>query len=312
LIIMAKIFIGMPVYNGGIWLERSLAAIRGQSFSQWELFISDNASEDETQLIAKGHSLLDPRITYYRQDHNIGAVENFKFLLDRAKGEFFIWVAADDLWDSEFLSSCVKLLEKNKLCGFGFCNIVNIDGFDRIIRTYPDFSRFACKNNYDSVITYIRDYEVLGKANLIYSLFRLEYCRAAWQRCPLTDMWGADMCFVVAALTIAPACIDRRVLFNKRLVRSNDQFDFADPIFVKSPAKSVPDFRKSLQYARGLAKAVKGMSRWDIYFIIIMKLCRMLITRLIIMSEVCCIYFIKKLFQIREFVTKNILRMINH
>ena len=108
--ISPKVSIGMPVYNGEKYLRRSLSALVSQSFLDFELIISDNASTDNTSDICLEFSAKDNRIKYFRQTENIGAWRNFKYVLDEAQAEYFMWSAADDIRSLDFVDS-VKLSE---------------------------------------------------------------------------------------------------------------------------------------------------------------------------------------------------------
>lgn len=108
-----KISIGMPVFNGSKYICDALDALLTQSFLEFELIISDNASEDGTQEICKRYAKQDRRIRYIRQSENIGAVKNFKFVLGEAKSDLFVWAAHDDQWMPNFLKTCYGLLKEN-------------------------------------------------------------------------------------------------------------------------------------------------------------------------------------------------------
>jgi len=71
--------IGFPVYNSEKHLKRSLEAILKQTFSNFELIISDNASSDSTPDICKEYMKNDSRIRYFRQEKNLGLIGNFNF-----------------------------------------------------------------------------------------------------------------------------------------------------------------------------------------------------------------------------------------
>lgn len=107
-----RVTIGLPVYNGAQFIEEALDSILAQTFTDFELIISDNASTDQTEQICRTYAVRDKRIRYLRQDHNIGAGNNFNFVFKHASGEYFKWVAHDDVYDPEFLSKCVKLLDE--------------------------------------------------------------------------------------------------------------------------------------------------------------------------------------------------------
>lgn len=95
--------IGMPVYNDQKALRLALDCIDKQTFKDYELIISDNCSTDDTELICRQFAEKNPRVTYIRQDTNIGATKNFQFVLDQAKGTYFMWAASDDIRSEDFL-----------------------------------------------------------------------------------------------------------------------------------------------------------------------------------------------------------------
>lgn len=104
--------IGMPVYNGAEYIRETLDALLAQTFTDFELIISDNASTDETAEICREYAERDLRIVYIRQEGNIGARANFQLVLDKARGAYFMWAAADDrLGTSRTLSDLVKSLD---------------------------------------------------------------------------------------------------------------------------------------------------------------------------------------------------------
>jgi hypothetical protein len=103
--------IGMPAYNGGRYLAKSLDSLLNQDYPNWELVISDDCSTDETESIAGEYALKDKRIRYVRQETNLGEMANFNFTLRQAQGPYFMWAADHDLWDPTFISRCVAGLE---------------------------------------------------------------------------------------------------------------------------------------------------------------------------------------------------------
>lgn len=108
-----RISIGVPVYNGEASLEQALKSINSQSFRDYEVIISDNASTDNTAQICRQMAEANPRIRYFRQSDNIGAAANFKFVLDKAVGEYFHWLAADDTRSDNFLELNINFLDEN-------------------------------------------------------------------------------------------------------------------------------------------------------------------------------------------------------
>lgn len=98
-----KVSIGLPVFNGERYLREALDSLLGQTFHDFELIISDNASSDSTAEIARTYERLDRRIRYFRQATNIGIAANFLFVLHQSRGEMFMWASHDDVWASNWL-----------------------------------------------------------------------------------------------------------------------------------------------------------------------------------------------------------------
>lgn len=107
------ISLGLPVYNGSNFLEETLGSILDQSFSDFELIISDNASTDKTYEICKNFAEKDSRIILTRNDENLGAAFNYNKVFSLAKGKYFKWASHDDLYDKDYLAKLVKPLEEN-------------------------------------------------------------------------------------------------------------------------------------------------------------------------------------------------------
>ena len=108
-----KLSIGLPVYNGELFIERAIESILAQTFTDFELIISDNASTDSTQEICQNFSKKDDRIRIFKQEKNIGVHRNFYFLLSQAKGKYFAWTAVDDYLDKDFMEKNLKVLESH-------------------------------------------------------------------------------------------------------------------------------------------------------------------------------------------------------
>jgi glycosyltransferase involved in cell wall biosynthesis len=108
-----KISIGMPLYNAERYLENALDSVLDQTFRDFELIISDNASTDRTQEICREYAKRDGRIRYHRNSENIGGGRNFSRVFELSSGEYFKWHSYDDLLAPEFLERCIEVLERD-------------------------------------------------------------------------------------------------------------------------------------------------------------------------------------------------------
>lgn len=107
-----RLSIGFPVYNGEPLLAESLEALLGQTYEDFELIISDNASTDGTADICRRYSKQDSRIRYISQQRNIGMQPNHNFVIGQAKGELFKMASHDDLYARDLLKRCVEVLDE--------------------------------------------------------------------------------------------------------------------------------------------------------------------------------------------------------
>ncbi len=116
-----RVSIGMPVFNDAAYLPQALESLLSQSFTDFELIISDDASSDGSELICRDFERRDPRLRYIRHQVNRGISANMEFVLREARGEYFLWAADDDLWDRRFLEALVRALDSHEAAACAFC-----------------------------------------------------------------------------------------------------------------------------------------------------------------------------------------------
>lgn len=132
-----RVSVGLPVFNAGDYLKDAVESLLGQTFSDFEILIQDNASTDETAEICHTYVERDCRVKYKRNSTNVGAAKNYNLTLNRSRGEYFKWAAHDDVCAPVFLERCVKVLDNDPsvvLCA-GKTDLINDDGS---IVTYDD------------------------------------------------------------------------------------------------------------------------------------------------------------------------------
>jgi glycosyltransferase involved in cell wall biosynthesis len=106
-----QLSIGLPVYNGERFLAEGLDCLLSQTFRDFEIIISDNASSDRTPQICQAYAQRDHRIRYFRNQHNLGSIANFNRVFELSRAPLFKWAAHDDLHRETYLESCVRLLD---------------------------------------------------------------------------------------------------------------------------------------------------------------------------------------------------------
>ena len=105
--------IGLPVYNSERFLAQSLESLLNQTFRDFRLIISDNASIDRTAEICKDYASRDKRIAYYRNSTNIGLSANFNRVFTLSASKYFKWSTSDDYWAPTMIEKAVEIMESD-------------------------------------------------------------------------------------------------------------------------------------------------------------------------------------------------------
>lgn len=106
-----RVSIGVPVYNGERFLSQTLDSLVAQTFRDFEVILSDNASTDATARICHEYVEKDPRFRYVCNPHNIGSTRNFNQTVALATAPYFKSANADDLCEPELVAQCVAVLD---------------------------------------------------------------------------------------------------------------------------------------------------------------------------------------------------------
>jgi glycosyltransferase involved in cell wall biosynthesis len=155
-------------------VEEALAALSAQTYENWRLFVSDNASTDKTWEILRRWAQQDARITIHRQNQNIGALPNFRFVLDMAVSELFMWHACDDRLAPNFLEEMVGIMAAEPECALACSTtvVVEQDGTPARKDSFPPPSGTSRTDR-------VRQLLAQPQATRIYGLFRIEALRKA-------------------------------------------------------------------------------------------------------------------------------------
>ena len=180
------ISIGLPVFNGEEFLERKINSILSQSFENFELIISNNASTDYTHNICENFKKKDKRIRYFQQKKNMGANWNFNFVLKNATAPFFLWASVNDEISDKFLEKNLEILKNNKkivgsiskiesLCQHTKISEKNINSFFKQLiknlRSLKTIDSLPISGTYKNKV---RFYLKNSTCQLIYGVFRTD------------------------------------------------------------------------------------------------------------------------------------------
>ena len=109
----------MPCYNDGKYIREAIASIQCQTYTEWELIIIDDGSDDE-ETIQIINSLEDGRIRVFHTEHlRPAGARNYG--IRHAKGKYILPVDSDDMIDSTYIEKAVCIIESDEKIGVVYC-----------------------------------------------------------------------------------------------------------------------------------------------------------------------------------------------
>jgi glycosyltransferase involved in cell wall biosynthesis len=164
----------MPVYNGERYITETLDSLLAQTYRDFELVISDNASQDRTEEICCSYAGKDPRVRYARNATNLGAPRNYRRVFELSSGEYFRWANCDDLFSPTSLERCVEVLDRNPSVVLTYPKTKLIDQRGRIISDYEDGLHLQSERASQRFVQLCLG---IGLVNAIYGLMRADTLR---------------------------------------------------------------------------------------------------------------------------------------
>ncbi|OFX17426.1 MAG: hypothetical protein A2033_07815 [Bacteroidetes bacterium GWA2_31_9] len=197
---MEKITIGMPVFNDVIFIEKSLNSIINQTYSHFELIISDDGSTDGSEDICKKYADFDSRIKYIRQSKNLGISKNMEFLLGLAKSKYFMWAGDDDILAPTFIEKLIRSLENNPNSISSFCSFSFIDENENNLSGTLNFD-YSNKNRIKRLKYFIKNSnDIFGYGVFITDkIKKVEFPIWWWpnKKCPYNNIFPS-LCFYLS------------------------------------------------------------------------------------------------------------------
>lgn len=155
-----------PTYNSQEYIGKTIESIQVQSYSNWELLITDDCSTDATVDIIYSFQKNDSRIKLFKLKKNQGAGVARNNSIRQSSGQFIAFCDSDDQWKPKKLEKQIGFMKNNKLA-FSCTSYEVIDETGKTIRiekapkllTY----KIMLRNNYVGCLTAIYDTSLLGK-----------------------------------------------------------------------------------------------------------------------------------------------------
>lgn len=155
----------LPVFNEEAHLADTLESLLRQTYSDFEIILSDNASTDGTEAICLEKARQDSRIRYRRNETNVGSIQNFWLALRECRGEFLICAAGHDRWATNFIEACLRPLREHPDVVLAYSAARWLESGDHIGQNigYPlDTRSLPKERRFHEVIQRIDSYAVYG------------------------------------------------------------------------------------------------------------------------------------------------------
>jgi teichuronic acid biosynthesis glycosyltransferase TuaG len=156
-----------PMHNSEAFLSETINSVLNQTYKNWELFLIDDCSTDNTLEIAQSFSSEYTNIELLKNSTNLGAAISRNLGIEKSKGDFIAFLDADDLWKPEKLVKQLDFIKKYNcdVC-FSSYELINEKGekLNKIVKALPVLSyNKLLKSNYVGNLTGLYDAKTLGK-----------------------------------------------------------------------------------------------------------------------------------------------------
>ena len=212
-----RVTVGIMAYNEEKHLAATLDSILSQSFSDYEIIIADNASEDDTSEIARAYAARNPFIRVLRHERNIGALQNFNTLVREARGEYFVLAGAHDLWSDNFLANLSRRLDEDPevVLAYGITTWVDADGQPLDLKVgFIDTSGLDALARFNLVLW--------GNPYALYGMYRASALRKT--RLQL-EFIGSGVLLLSELAILGTFIVDQDVRWYRRQVRGPESTD---------------------------------------------------------------------------------------
>ena len=218
------ISVGIPVFNGEKQIEKRIESIINQTYQNFEILISDNASTDNTSTLCEKLVKDKEKIQYHKQKINIGVFDNFNYLINNARGKYFVIASVDDIWEPTFLEKNVAILDTDKsIVG----SIGRVEFFGKQVKKQNSkiflIKKTIRRSNFDPIHDHVLSvkgeykekagkYLRFNQGSFIHGLFRTEEVK----KIKLDKfVFGWDLCFILAILKFGDLNVINEVLLYK-------------------------------------------------------------------------------------------------
>jgi glycosyltransferase involved in cell wall biosynthesis len=255
--------IGLPVYNGENYLKEAINSILSQTFNDFELIISDNASIDNTNAICRSFASNDLRIRYHRNEINMGAAWNFNQVFHLARGEYFQWACHDDVWTPTLLERYVEVLDQMPHVVLCYSKTIFINEKGEPVRSLIGRPDLHDKSPHKRFLSFLKYHISPNECNPVLGLFRTNILKNSSRigSYPASDMILLGEVALYGEFHEIPECIFLRRDHPLSSVRAHptweDRAVFFDPL--NKGKIQIPTSRWFFEWIKSILRSPIGM-----------------------------------------------------
>jgi glycosyltransferase involved in cell wall biosynthesis len=207
--------VGLPVFNGEDSICQALDSLLAQSYSNFEVNISDNASTDRTREICLSYCGKDERIRYHQNPVNLGILPNWRRVLELASGEYFMWAAHDDYWSPNYIETLLDCLLAHPQAVLAAGKTEYVDGTGRLHHGMePDHAPRPSKGGRADIA---RQLLLQHATNWLHGLYRRHELLKLPPTLFVEDAWGSDVLFLLETCLSHPVVGTEQAVMHKRV-----------------------------------------------------------------------------------------------
>lgn len=246
--------VGIPVYNGEDHLEDALDSVAAQTMGDFLAVISDNSSTDGTESLSRARELSDPRFRYVRQPRDLGAVQNFNYLVHNTESPYFAWKSDDDLWAPTYLESCLSELGARHSAVLACTELCQISADGETVTERIAPSSLISDTR---VARRIRPMIDLDVASQVYGVIRREQLVRTHLFRPC---WGADHRLLLELSLLGPFAIVGEILYAQRVYEERSPAQLMEALI----GPNMPESPLREPYLDLFAGLIEDVFAWDL------------------------------------------------